>query len=150
MHYSITFKHQSNIGRPPLGEILYPPLALVNTAVMGRLPVCVRDAFYFASLTALRKSDGGPRPIAVGSFYRRLATKVALRPLSSELGQQLRPVQLGYGSPGGCEAAVHASRQFLENLSDNEVLIKIDMRNAFNTVRRDRFLSTVRQRTPSL
>ena len=124
--------------------------ALVNTAVMGRLPACVRDAFYSASLTALRKSDGGLRPIAVGSFYRRLATKVALRPLSPELGQQLRPVQLGYGTPGGCEAAVHASRQFLENLSDNEVLVKIDMRNAFNTVRRDRFLSTVRQRAPSL
>ena len=30
MHYSITFKHQSNIGRPPLGEILYPPLQIGN------------------------------------------------------------------------------------------------------------------------
>ena len=26
MLYSIAFKHQSIIGRPPLGEILYPPL----------------------------------------------------------------------------------------------------------------------------
>ena len=26
MHYSIAFKHQFIIGRPPLGEILYPPL----------------------------------------------------------------------------------------------------------------------------
>ena len=26
IHYSIVFKHQSIIGRPPLGEILYPPL----------------------------------------------------------------------------------------------------------------------------
>ena len=26
MHYSIAFKHQSITGRPPLGEILYPPL----------------------------------------------------------------------------------------------------------------------------
>ena len=27
MHYSIAFKYQSITGRPPLGEILYPPLA---------------------------------------------------------------------------------------------------------------------------
>ena len=26
MHYSIAFKHQFLTGRPPLGEILYPPL----------------------------------------------------------------------------------------------------------------------------
>ena len=28
MHYSIAFKHQSITGRPPLGEILYPPLVV--------------------------------------------------------------------------------------------------------------------------
>ena len=124
--------------------------ALVNTAAAGRLPACARDAFYSASLTALRKSDGGLRPIAVGSVYRRLATKITLRSITQELGQQLRPIQLGYGSPGGCEAAVHAVRHFSANLPDNEVLVKIDMRNAFNTVRRDKFLSAVRQHAPSL
>ena len=30
MHYSIAFKHQFIIGRPPLGEILYPPLVLTT------------------------------------------------------------------------------------------------------------------------
>ena len=124
--------------------------SLVNTVAMGRLPECARDAFYSASLTALRKGDGGLRPIAVGSVYRRLATKVTLKPLTQDLGQQLRPVQLGYGTPGGCEAAVHAARHFFNNLEQNEVLIKIDMRNAFNTLRRDKFLTTVRQRVPSL
>ena len=29
MHYSIVFKHQFIIGRPPLGEILYPPLLML-------------------------------------------------------------------------------------------------------------------------
>ena len=29
MHYSIAFKHQFIIGRPPLGEILYPTLGAV-------------------------------------------------------------------------------------------------------------------------
>ena len=31
MHYSISFQHQSITGRPPLGEILYPPLPVSIT-----------------------------------------------------------------------------------------------------------------------
>ena len=30
MHYSIAFKYQFITGRPPLGEILYPPLICKN------------------------------------------------------------------------------------------------------------------------
>ena len=69
--------------------------ALVNQTILGELPAVARPAFFGATLTALRKNDGGLRPIAVGCVYRRLATKVALKPLTAELGHQLRPVQLG-------------------------------------------------------
>ena len=114
----------------------------------GRRPP--HNFFSPLTLTALRKSDGGLRPIAVGSVFRRLATKVALKSHTAELGQQLRPVQLGYGTAGGCEAAVHASRRFMESMSGEEALVKIDMKNAFNTVRRDSFLRVVRERAPGL
>ena len=36
MHYSIAFKHQSITGRPPLGEILYPPLSMHTGLDTGR------------------------------------------------------------------------------------------------------------------
>ena len=117
---------------------------LVNLALRGEIPPSARTAFYGAALTALRKKDGGIRPIAVGSTYRRLATKVGLKSLSDELGQELRPIQLGYGTRGGCEAAFHASRQFACHLSEDSVMVKLDMRNAFNTVRRDH-LKAVRE-----
>ena len=123
---------------------------LVNTALSGELPEVALSAFYGASLIALRKPSGGIRPIAVGSVYRRLASKTGLRPLSSQLGQDLRPVQLGYGTPGGCEAAVHASRQFYQHMTENSVMVKVDMANAFNTVRRDHFLRVVREHAPAL
>ena len=42
MHYSITFKYQAIIGRPPLGEILYPPLI---TEVLITEPRPVRKLF---------------------------------------------------------------------------------------------------------
>ena len=124
--------------------------ALANVAISGELPAVARPAFFGATLTALRKSDGGLRPIAVGCVYRRLATKVALKSLSSDIGEQLRPAQLGYGTSGGCEAAVHSSRQFIENMSEEQVFVKIDMKNAFNTIRRDTFLQAVRERVPGL
>ena len=123
---------------------------LVNLILHGQLPAMAKTAFYAASLIALRKPCGGIRPIAIGTVYRRLATKVALRPLSSELGTQLRPNQLGFGTPGGCEAAAHATRLFARTTGQNDVLVKIDMRNAFNCVRRDHFLREVRAHAPSL
>ena len=42
--------------------------------------------------------------------------------VGERIGNKLRPVQLGYGSSGGCEAAVHATRRFLSN-SGPRVLI---------------------------
>ena len=117
--------------------------SLVNLALRGEIPRTARESFFTASLLALEKSCGGVRPIAIGSTYRRLATKVALRPLSSEIGNKLRPTQLGFGTTGGCEAAAHATRHFVNRLSGEEVVVKIDMRNAFNSVRRDHILGTL-------
>ena len=123
---------------------------LVNLVLQGQVPASARAAFYAASLIALRKPCGGIRPIAIGSTYRRLATKFASRPFNSELGARLRPNQLGFGTSGGCEAAVHATRLFARTLPSDNVLVKIDMRNAFNCVRRDHFLREVRVHAPSL
>ena len=70
---------------------------------------------------------------------------VGARPLSA-LGRELRPVQLGFSTKGGSEAAVHAARRFLHYLEWRRVLLKIDMRNAcqsvdvLNSLRRDTFL----------
>ena len=63
-----------------------------------------------ASLCALRKKDGGIRPVAVGSFYRRLAGRIADKHASISTSNALLPIQLCVGVPQGCEAAVHACR----------------------------------------
>ena len=51
---------------------------------------------------------------------------------------------------GGCEAAVHAARRYLSDGVGKGVLLKIDMRNAFNCLHRDTFLSAARSRVPGL
>ena len=61
------------------------------------------------------------------------------------------PNQTGVGTPKGCEGAVHAVRAYVlnENVKD-QVLLKIDFRNAFNSVRRDVILNLVKEKLPEL
>ena len=40
----------------------------------------------------------------------------------------------------GAEAAVHAARLFLWKLSSNEMVLKLGLNSAFNSVQRDRML----------
>ena len=58
------------------------------------------------------------------------------------------PHQLGIGTPGGCEAAVHSSRRYLEALPEDHVLVKLDFSSAFNSIHRREMLLAVHSRTP--
>ena len=121
---------------------------LINRFLLGDIPPFAREMFFSASLTALKKKDGGVRPIAVGNVFRRLAAKIACRREMQLLGNELRPVQLGVGVSGGCEAAVHAVRCFSSNTNSKNIIVKLDIKNAFNSIRRDHLLETCLKRTP--
>ena len=126
--------------------------ALTNLALSGQIPDFAVQAFYGASLIALRK-QGGLRPIAIGSVFRRVAAKVAVGSVSARIGAELRPAQLGVATRNGCEAAVHAVRAYAADAartSEPTVIVKLDVSNAFNSVRRDSMLETVRTRLPSI
>jgi hypothetical protein len=66
------------------------------------------------------------------------------------LGLGLAPRQLGCGVPLGCEAAAHAARLYLQNMPPNHLLLKLDFKNAFNTLRRDKMLESVKEYAPEL
>ena len=143
----------------PGAKLLSSVTALINFFLSGNLNPEARRLFFSARLVAFKKKDGGVRPIAVGNFFRRLASKAAVNSVSSTLSPQLSPVQLfaiGVGVANGCEAAVHAARAFVEASSPenrgilNHIMIKLDVCNAFNSVRRDHLLSKIHSRAPSL
>ena len=56
--------------------------SFVNLVSSHKLPAEVHPIFGGASLIALRKKDGGVRPIAVGLTLRRLVAKCHLRMLT--------------------------------------------------------------------
>eukprot|EP00973_Karenia_brevis_P018974 2601049-Karenia_brevis.AAC.1 len=63
-----------------------------------------------APRTALKKEDGGIRPIAVGETLRRLVGKAFMAHDVVQLRlHKFVPHQLGVGVPGGAEAIVRAA-----------------------------------------
>ena len=139
------------IGATEAGNKLLVSLTkLVNFILQEQIPADIRPIFFGANLFALSKKDGGIRPIAVGLTLRRLTTKVGLKPLSQGLGSLLRPNQLGFATKGGSEAAAHAARHYLNNDPQNKVFLKLDIKNAFNSMHRDVFLEKVKEEAPSL
>ena len=66
------------------------------------------------------------------------------------IGAKLFPEQLGLGTPGGCEAAVYATRHFLANMLPDYLLAKLDFSSAFNNIHRDAMLSAAAEHVPSI
>ena len=136
-------------------RLLFALTSLVNIAMRGAIPEVARDCFFGASLCALAKKDGGIRPVAVGCVYRRLASKIGARYASTVVRGSLQPSQLGVGTPGGCEAVVHAARQFVHSpehrsIDSIKVLIKVDVKNAFNSLHRTNFLRKILEKCPQV
>ena len=132
------------------GSLLASLTNFTNFILAGNVPEWVRPHFFGASSLAFAKKDGGVRPIAVGVTLRRLAAKVACRRVTADCLDFLKPRQLGVGVKGGGEALVHGARRYLDNLPANNVLVKLDFSNAFNSVRRDAMREAVALHTPSL
>ncbi|KAJ8727191.1 hypothetical protein PYW08_015588 [Mythimna loreyi] len=137
-------------GAGDAGEsLLKELLALVTLMLSGGVNDAVVDVLYGANLCALRKRDGGIRPIAVGCTYRRMAAKICCRLYGESLTKKFQPLQLGFGSRGGCEAAVHALSTYL-NSKKGEVILKVDVKNAFNSVNRDTLLAEAKKALPEI
>jgi len=133
------------------GPILISALTgFVNALLGGGCHTVVCPILFGGRLIALDKKDGGIRPIAIGSTFRRLTAKCASAFAIAKLAPMLAPRQLGVGVPGGCEAAVHATRRFLSSLSSDSVLVKLDFSNAFNCLHRDSMLLAVHKYAPEL
>jgi hypothetical protein len=126
-------------------------IKLCNFLLSGQLPSEICHLLYGASLCAFHKKDGGIRPIAIGNCLRRLTSKLACFQSRNIVNSYLSPHQLGVATKLGCEAAIHTTRTFVNNDQNRgKVLLKLDFKNAFNSVERDCILKEVQCHTPLL
>lgn len=124
---------------------------LCNFLLRGMVHPQVCPYLYGASVCALEKKGGGIRPIAVGSTIRRLVAKLGCHAVRDDMADYLQPHQVGFGTPLGCEAAIHATRWFgLSHANTDQVILKLDIKNAFNSVERDTLLEEVKDLVPNL
>lgn len=124
--------------------------AFVNSLLEGKCSPEVKPILFGGQLIALEKKSGGIRPIAIGYTWRRIAAKCANNYATTSLNRYLQPLQLGVGTPGGCEAAVHATRRFVESMPDDHCVVKLDFSNAFNSLHRDVMLDAVLEKVPGI
>jgi len=124
--------------------------AFVNVLLEGRCSPEVSPILFGGLLMALEKKSGGIRPIAIGYTWRRIAAKCANSYAIAILSSYLQPTQLGVGTPGGCEAAVHATRRFTESMPADHCVVKLDFCNAFNSLHRDVMLDAVLEKVPGI
>ena len=131
-------------------QLLLATTEFVNILLEGNLSSDICKIIYGGNLIALEKKDGGLRPIAIGYTLRRLAAKCANTYALDKISAVLAPRQLGSGISRGAEAAVHAARKYLQYLPDGYGLVKLDFKNAFNTLRRDNMLEAVAKSLPEI
>ena len=110
---------------------------------MERFFLLSTHLFFGANFTALRKKDGEVHPIAVGCTLRRLVAKCASSSVKENMTNLLAPLQLGFGFKRGAEGAVHAACCLVQTLQYDQLLLKLDFRNAFNSLCRDKMLQAV-------
>ena len=91
--------------------------------------------------------DGGLRPIAVGNTFRRLSAKCAAYHCFKSRQARYGSRQVGVGTKRGAELASHIFRCLRESPQPKEnVILKIDIENAFNLINRQFFLEETFER----
>ena len=119
---------------------------LLNAMLAGR----VRREFWTPSRAVLiPKGSDQWRPLGIGESWYRLMGRCAMQTLRSTVGPKLTPLQLGVGVSGGCEIAGRLAQLMLDADSDN-VLINLDLANAFNTIPREMMWTGLRYFCPEL
>ena len=124
-------------------ELIAVVTEFLNLLMDGICPPSIRRIIFGGRLIALNKKGGGIRPIAIGYYWRRLAAKCANNIIAARLRGYFSPLQVGVGVKGGCEAAIHAVRRFLQDMPDDFIVAKLDFTNAFNCICRSEILRRV-------
>eukprot|EP00971_Amphidinium_carterae_P222578 4417865-Amphidinium_carterae.1 len=90
-------------------------------------------------------------PLRLGRL-RRLVGKMLLPRVQDSVTSHLHPIQLGVGTPMGCEAVAHTVRQWRGRNANHatKALAQVDLSNALNEIDRAAFRGAVRRVCPGL
>lgn len=133
-------------------ELLSSITAVVNLWLSGKCPKVLGEYIASAPLIPLLKPDGGLRPLAIGTIWRRLCSKVAVNSVRRAMTAYLGNYQFGVGVPCGGEGIMHSANKLLEmkGTQTDLTMLLIDFQNAFNLVERTTLIKEVRSKCPGI
>ena len=91
----------------------------------------------------------GERRRLHGHTHARIIAKAVLSLFRLDIQEAAGPLQVCAGQDGGCEAAVHAMRNFYAEHEVHGALL-VDATNAFNTINRQAALHNIKSICPPL
>jgi hypothetical protein len=125
--------------------------SVVNCLAAGRAPPELRHFLAGGVSIALEKKPSGVRPLCCGDPIRRLVSKCFCIGGKERIAEVFRGNNYGVGCPGGVEVVAHSLRSTLRTAKGRGMgLLKIDFKNAFNTIDRGTFLEAVKAKFPRL
>ncbi|XP_026396172.1 uncharacterized protein LOC113290799 [Papaver somniferum] len=133
-------------------ELVTSITKVVNILLAGKCPAILGEYIASAPLTPLQKPGGGLRPIAVGTIWRKLVSKVAAVKIGKEMSTYLGDYQFGVGVPCGGESILLSVNRLMElkGTMNNNFMLLIDFLNAFNMVDRTTLIQEVRSHCPAI
>lgn len=108
-------------------------LKFLNAMLKGEID---RDFWTDSRCVLIPKGEDAYRPIGIGDVWYRLLGKCVMRTVATSVAAKLKPFQLGCGVSGGAEIGARLAQVFLDHLEDH-VLIKTDLKNAYNVMPHD-------------
>ena len=106
----------------------------VNQSLGGYLPDSLQPHLR-GQLIPLNKNNW-VQPLVVGELLRALVSKAALKKVNNQLSA-LQPHQIGVGGKGPViQAAVLIVKSLVRTMRQGEIILKIDLANAYDTIDR--------------
>ena len=100
-------------------------------------------------LVALPKGVNDVRPIAIGEVLRRITAKAICSEKQTDFQSFFCPIQHGVATEGGVETIVHHVQALIEQHPE-WVILKSDVKNAFNSISRQHMLQQICNSFPDL
>ena len=123
--------------------------AVCAAIASGSLPISIRSLLSSSRLIALPKANGDVRPIAIGETWRRVTARAICFQKRKEFADYFTPLQHGVSVEGGAELLVQQVQLLMEKHED-WILLKTDVKNAFNSVSRSHLLNQVLTTFPDI
>jgi hypothetical protein len=116
---------------------------LLEAMLNDSLPKASRKLLTAGRLIPITKPTGGVRPIVVFEPLLNLACSCLLEQMKQTIEDWFVPFQYGVQVSGGVEAVVHQVNNLIQTDPEN-VVLKVDLENAFGSVSRQAVLSQIK------